>query len=167
MLVLVSAFPVSAEDHRVGAVDISRIYKESFQVQSAAVQLENEFDQRRLELMAIVGEVDFLKQQLAGGAGEVTGAARAEVEQMLQAKEAELAQGEKAWGDDLEKRRAEETRNFKRALRETLKRIGEARGFDLILVDGIGYVSLSVDLTDEVIAWINDQYRRDQNAGGK
>ena len=64
--------------------------------------------------------------------------------------------------EDLNIRRNEELGRFQRRISETVQELAKAQKFDLILIDGVMFVSDKVDITNQVLDRLQQEFRRGQ-----
>lgn len=152
-VLFVGATGLGAAEFNVAVVNLTRVSEQSLQVRAASAALEKEFETRRRELVALDREIGFLKSTPSA-------AKDSELTTEISAKEEELRKGEADWARELDARRKLEGRRFQESVKTAMREVAQVQGFDIVLVDGVGYVSPRADLTDRVIEWMNSEYRQ-------
>jgi len=169
LLLSCTAAVAGAEELKIGFIDSEKIFAEYQETSVAQAQFEadiqkwnQELEQRKRELQKMTE--DFESQRLI-----LSKAKQAETEEQLQAKRTELdAFVQEIWGPSgkVAQRNEQLTRPIVEKIREVLNDIGTAEGFSIIFdaIDGnVVYADQALDLTDRVIARLNEQKATGQN----
>ncbi len=149
---LFSAVPVVAQDgnYRIGFVNTARVLKEAPQARQVEERLKAEFEPREMQIKEKREEVLLLETDLKAG-NELTATSRRKLERELRLKVSQLKFLEQEFREDQNLRRNEEIRELQKVISDVLKRQGDEGQFDLILTEGVSYVSDAVDITSQTI----------------
>jgi outer membrane protein len=136
---------------KVGFVNVARLLVESPQANAANKALENEFAPRQRDLIAkqnaLKDRADkFQKDAAVMGADE-----RRNAENDLRKDERELARQAEELRDDLNIRRNEAFGKLRVDLLAEVENFARQNGYDIILSDGVLYVSQPMDVTAQVL----------------
>lgn len=152
LLALLFLQPVSAQEpaYKIGFVNTARVLKEAPQARRVEERLKAEFEPREAQLkqkrQEILALEDQLKSESALGAN-----ARRKLEREIRLKVSQLKFLEQEFREDQNLRRNEEIRELQQVISKILKRQGDDNKFDLILTEGVSYVSDQIDITAETI----------------
>jgi outer membrane protein len=143
---------VSAQDsgYKIGFVNTARVLKEAPQARKVEERLKAIFEPREAQLREERQEILALEEQLKTDA-ELSSNARRKLEREIRLKVSQLKFLEQEFREDQNLRRNEEIRNLQRVISNVLKKQGDNGGFDLILTEGVSYVSDQIDITAETI----------------
>ena len=83
-------------------------------------------------------------------------AAQRKLERELRLKLSQLKFEQQEFREDQNLRRNEEIRNLQTVIASVLKRLGDEEKFDLILTEGVSYVSDVIDITPKIIEMLKE-----------
>ena len=143
---------VSAQDaaHKIGFVNTARVLKEAPQAQKVEERLKAEFEPREAQLKGKRQEILDLEEQLKTDTA-LDANARRKLEREIRLKVSQLKFLEQEFREDQNLRRNEEIRKLQQVISNVLKMQGDDGQFDLILTEGVSYVSDRIDITTETI----------------
>jgi outer membrane protein len=151
LLAPAEAVAQAAAGPKIGFVNVARLLVESPQANAANKALENEFAPRQRDLIAkqnaLKDRADkFQKDAAVMGADE-----RRNAENDLRKDERELARQAEELRDDLNIRRNEAFGKLRVDLLAEVENFARQNGYDIILSDGVLYVSQPMDVTAQVL----------------
>ena len=143
---------MSAQDsgYKIGFVNTARVLKEAPQARRVEERLKAIFEPREAQLKGERQEILALEEQLKMD-GELDSNARRKLEREIRLKVSQLKFLEQEFREDQNLRRNEEIRNLQKVISNVLKKQGDDGKFDLILTEGVSYVSDQIDITAETI----------------
>lgn len=155
----------AAKDLKIGFVNVGRLLVESPQANAANKALENEFAPRQRDLLAkqksLKDRADkFQKDAAVMGADE-----RRNAENDLRKDERELARQAEELRDDVNIRRNEAFGKLRVDLLGEVEAYARQNGYDIILSDGVLYITPSIDVTAQVLQAL--QARFGQGGAGR
>jgi outer membrane protein len=152
LVFLVSMQTVSAQDsgYKIGFVNTARVLKEAPQARRVEERLKAIFEPREAQLKEERQEILALEEQLKTDE-ELSSNARRKLEREIRLKVSQLKFLEQEFREDQNLRRNEEIRNLQKVISNVLKKQGDNGEFDLILTEGVSYVSDQIDITAETI----------------
>ena len=152
LLLLLTMPTASAQDpgYKIGFVSTARVLKEAPQAREVEERLKAVFEPREAQLKEERQEILALEDQLKTDA-ELDSNARRKLEREIRLKVSQLKFLEQEFREDQNLRRNEEIRNLQRVISNVLKMQGDNGKFDLILTEGVSYVSDQIDITAETI----------------
>ena len=148
----------SAQDsgYKIGFVNTARVLKEAPQARKVEERLKAIFEPREAQLKQERQEILTLEDQLKSDSG-LSSNARRKLEREIRLKVSQLKFLEQEFREDQNLRRNEEIRNLQKVISNVLKKQGDNGKFDLILTEGVSYVSDQIDITAETIEMLKLQ----------
>ena len=162
-LAMFAPVAVSAEDARVGYVNVQYLVDNSPQAKAASEDLEAKFGPQQQELQQQKQEFQQLQQKLQKDGLVMSEGDRAEIEQRLRELKREIERGQKDLREELNIQRNGILSGIHDAVMKSVKSLAEERGFDLIVGQGALYASDAVNLTDQVLARMKEQFEAEQS----
>lgn len=144
--------PVYAQESglKIGFVNTARVLKEAPQARAVEERLKAEFGPREAQLKEKRQEILALEEQIKTDSSlNVT--ARRKLEREIRLKVSQLKFLEQEFREDQNLRRNEEIRELQQVISNVLEMQGDSGKFDLILTEGVSYVSERIDITSETI----------------
>ena len=159
---------VLAENHfyKVGFVNTSRVLKEAPQARRVEERLKAEFEPREAQLKEKRQEILNIEDQLKSIDKSSNGTSRQKLERQIRLKKLErqirlkvsqLKFFEQEFREDQNLRRNEEIRELQQVIARVLEQLGDSGKYDLILTEGVSYVSDQIDITTEIIEMLKLQ----------
>ena len=136
--------------HKIGFVNTARVLKEAPQARKVEDRLKAEFEPREAQLKERRQDILSLEDQIKNDSS-VTGTARRKLEREIRLKVSQLKFLEQEFREDQNLRRNEEIRELQKVISNVLKAQGDSGKFDLILTEGVSYVSDQIDITSQTI----------------
>ena len=135
---------------KIGFVNTARVLKEAPQARKVEERLKAEFGPREAQLKEKREEILSMEEQLKTDNG-LNANARRKLEREIRLKVSQLKFLEQEFREDQNLRRNEEIRELQQVISNVLKMQGDSGKFDLILTEGVSYVSERIDITSETI----------------
>lgn len=150
---------VLAESHfyKIGFVNTSRVLKEAPQARRVEERLKAEFEPREAQLKEKRQEILDIEDQLKSIDKSSNGTSRRKLERQIRLKVSQLKFFEQEFREDQNLRRNEEIRELQQVIARVLERLGDSGKYDLILTEGVSYVSDQIDITTEIIEMLKLQ----------
>ncbi|MCK9686564.1 OmpH family outer membrane protein [Scleromatobacter humisilvae] len=150
------AVSVQAQELKIGYVNGERVLREAEPAKRAAAKLEAEFGKRQKELNDQSAAFRAQADKLDRDSPTLSEAEKARRQRELIELDRDLQRKQREYQEDLTQRKNEEVNNVSERAQRTIKAIGEAEHFDLIVQDQlVFYVSPRIDLTKKVIDALN------------
>ena len=149
---LLAAGAASAQDAKIGYVDVGKLLEDSPQAVAARQKLRNEFAPRNEQLEAQHKEITKLEEQFATDGDVMSAARREELERDIQRRRRDFVRERDEVREDLGIRRNEELGKLQEQINEEVAKIARDEGFDLVLTQAVTlYASQRIDITDRVL----------------
>ncbi len=157
-LVLISN-TVLAENpsYKIGFVNTSRVLKEAPQARRVEERLKAEFEPREAQLKERRKEILDIEDQLKSIDKSSSATTRRKLEREIRLKVSQLKFLEQEFREDQNLRRNEEIRELQQVIARVLEQLGDSGKYDLILTEGVSYVSDQIDITAEIIEMLKLQ----------
>jgi len=149
-LTLTQTASAQESGYKIGFVNTARVLKEAPQARKVEERLKAIFEPREAQLKGERQEILTLEDQLKSDS-ELSSNARRKLEREIRLKVSQLKFLEQEFREDQNLRRNEEIRNLQKVISNVLKMQGDNGKFDLILTEGVSYVSDQIDITAETI----------------
>ena len=153
MLIPLTASQVAlAQDaeYKIGFVNTARVLKEAPQAREVEERLKAIFEPREAQLKEERQSILMMEEHLKTDT-ELSSNERRKLEREIRLKISQLKFLEQEFREDQNLRRNEEIRNLQKVISNVLKIQGDNGNFDLILTDGVSYVSDQIDITGQTI----------------
>ena len=152
ILLIVLSMSAAAQDsgYKIGFVNTARVLKEAPQARKVEERLKAEFGPREAQLKEKRNEILAIEEQLKSE-GQSSSNTRRKLEREIRLKVSQLKFLEQEFREDQNLRRNEEIRELQQVISNVLKIQGDAGEFDLILTEGVSYVSDQIDITSQTI----------------
>ena len=158
-LVAAFAMPASAQETKIGVVNLQYIVQNAPQTRAVMQSLQEEFAPREREIVAKQNEFEELQTKAQTDAAVMGETERRNMEKDLRDLQRDLQRLGQEYQEDLNLRQNEELAALQRTLVKEVQDYAEAQGYDLIVGDGVLYVSTAVNITEAVLATVTANYQ--------
>ena len=150
------AVSAQAQELKIGYVNGERVLREAEPAKRSAAKLEAEFGKRQKELNDQSAAFRAQADKLDKDSPTLSEAEKARRQRELVELDRDLQRKQREYQEDLTQRKNEEINNVSERAQRTIKAIGDAEHYDLIVQDQlVFYVSPRIDLTQKVIDALN------------
>ncbi len=150
LAIAMAGFSASAQEFKVGVVNLDRIFREANSAKVAQTKLEQEFSKREKELGDLATQLKTLSDKFEREAPTLSESQRTTRQKQLVDQDREFQRKRRAFQEDLNARKNEELQQVIERANKVVKSLAEAEKYDLILQDSV-YVNPKHDITDKVI----------------
>ncbi len=144
----------SAQDFKVGIVNLDRIFREANTSKAAQAKLEQEFSKREKELADLGAQIKAQSEKLERDAPTLSESQRNTRQRQLVEQDREFQRKRREFQEDLNTRKNEELQLVIERANRVVRSLAEAEKYDLILQEAV-YVNAKHDITDKVIKTLN------------
>lgn len=162
-ILLFSASPVPAADVKIGYVSPARVTDEAPQAEAARANLQEEFEPRNQELIALRDELRRMEDRMLQEATSMSEDEQQRLQRQIVSLRRDLQRAQEAFREDLNMRRNEELVDLQRRIVQTIGEFARDEGYDLIVSDGVLYASDKIDITDHIVERLRAEFQRRQN----
>lgn len=162
LLVLVCVAPTmaSAQQLRVGYVDMKTVLDNAPQVLAGREKLDREFRPRNEAIQAEEATVEALEQRLS--MGDLTEDGRLRLERQIRELRRNISRQREDLRDEISFRRTEEVQRLEAQINVAVQEIAQQNGYDLILSSPVVYAAHSLDITDLILQQLQLEFEADQ-----
>ncbi len=162
-LVVVFVSPASAQELKVGVVNVPVLMDRAPQAQAAMLALETEFQPRQREIIAKQKEFEDLSTKVQRDIAVMGETERRTAEKDLRELQRDVTRMQTEFRDDLNLRRNEELGKLQRTLLQEVTAYAQTAGFDMVLGDGVLFASPTVNITELVLQSMEAKYKAANN----
>lgn len=150
-LLMASSSYALAESHsyKIGFVNTAKVLKQAPQARKVEDRLKAEFEPREAQLKEKRQEIISLEDQIKDD--DISSTDRRKLEREIRLKVSQLKFLEQEFREDQNLRRNEGIRELQQVIAGVLEQLGDTGKYDLILTEGVSYVSGQVDITEQII----------------
>ena len=149
-----ASWTASAQEFKIGIVNLDRIVRESGPAKAAQTKLEQEFAKREKEINDLGNQIKSLSDRLERDAPTLAESQRAARQKQLVDQDREFQRKRREFQEDLAARRNEELQQVLERANRVIRQVAEQEKYDLILQEAV-YISPKHDITDKVIKALN------------
>lgn len=149
---------------KIAVVNVPRLLEEAPQAKSAMQALQDEFSPRQREMAAQQKDLKAKEEKLQRDGAVMAENERRNSEKDLREGQRDLARKQNEYVEDLNVRRNEELGKLQRSLLQEVQAYARTSGFDLVVGDGVLFVTESLDITPQVLSAL--QARAKTGGGG-
>lgn len=147
----VSAQAEEAQIIRIGFVNVDQLLKSMPQAKIARQQLEEEFGQRKKDLLAFQKKCNKTKTRLEEQKDTLNEEQQRKQLREIRACQRELKLKDEEFGEDVRMRQGEEVQRLQRLVFSTIDQIATREKYDLIVNESIVFASPRIDLSQKVL----------------
>jgi len=149
---------------KIGFVNTARVLKEAPQARRVEERLKAEFEPREAQIKEKREEILGIEEQLKSTDNPISATSRRKLEREIRLKVSQLKFLEQEFREDQNLRRNEEIRDLQQVIARVLKQFGDSGKFDLILTEGVSYVSDQIDITTQIVEMLKQQAESGETA---
>lgn len=152
------AVPATAQELKIGVVNVPVLMDRAPQTKAAMDALQEEFAPRQREFAAKAKELEEFTAKIQKDAAVMGETERRNAEKELRDLQREVTRLQNEFQEDLNLRQNEELGKLQRALLTEVQAYAQAQGYDLVVGDGVLFASNAVNITAAVLAAIETNY---------
>jgi len=160
LLALAFSTTASAQQLRIGYVDMKQVLDNAPQVVAGREKLDAEFRERNDSIQLDEMRADALEQRLQQG--DVSADNRVQLERDLRDLRRNVTRRKEDLRDELSFRRTEEVQRLEEQINIAVQEIARRNGYDLIVSSPVIYASPELDITDLILEQLEVEYAADQ-----
>ena len=153
------ALPASAQEPKIGVVNIPALMQSSPQTKAAMDALQEEFAPRQREFMAKQKEYEELAARVQKDVAVMGETERRNAEKDLRDLQREVTRLQNEFQEDLNLRQNEELGLLQRSLLKEVQDYAAQEGYDLVVGDGVLFASDTVNITEDVLRAVEANFQ--------
>ncbi len=151
---MVASLTATAQDIRIGVVNVERLIRDSNSTKAAQTKLEAEFSKREKELADLGTQLKTATEKFERELPTLAESQRVSRQRQLVEQDREFQRRQREFQEDLGSRKNEEYQQALERAYKALKQVAESEKFDLV-IEETAYASPKFDITDRVLKVIN------------
>lgn len=160
----VVAVPASAQELKIGVVNIPALMQRAPQTKAAMDALQEEFAPRQRDIVAKQKEYEDLAAKFQKDAAVMGETERRNMENELRDLQREVTRLQNDFQEDLNLRQNEEMSNLQVSLLQEIQGYAAQEGYDLLVGDGVLYASGAVNITEQVLRAVEANFQASNTA---
>lgn len=156
---MVSALGFAAQEYKIGVIDAARVAEASPQKKAWEKVLQDEFARRQEEIIEKQDQLHKLEDKLEREASALSDENRQALQREIISRARLLKNTQDEFREDLALRQNELRAKLATQVREAVVEVAKAENVDIILGDGVVFSSKRVDISDKVIAKMEEQFK--------
>ena len=153
-VIALAGFSTSAQELKIGIVNLDRIFREANSAKSAQAKLEQEFGKREKDLNDVGTQLKTLSDKYEREAPTLSENQRVTRQKQLVDQDRDFQRKRREFQEDLNARKNEELQQVIERANRVVKALAEAEKYDLIVQEAV-YVNPKHDITDKVLRSLN------------
>jgi len=153
-VIALAGFSASAQEFKVGIVNLDRIFREANSAKAAQTKLETEFGKREKDLNDVATLIKTLSDKFEREAPTLSETQRNTRQKQIVDQDRDFQRKRREFQEDLNARKNEELQQVIERANKVVKALAEAEKYDLILQEVV-YVNPKHDITDKVLKSLN------------
>ena len=153
-VIALAGFSVSAQEFKIGIVNLDRIFREANSAKTAQAKLEQEFGKREKELNDVATQLKTASDKFEREAPTLSETQRNTKQKQLVDQDRDFQRKRREFQEDLNARKNEELQQVIERANRVVKTLAEAEKYDLIVQEAV-YVNPKHDITDKVLRLLN------------
>ena len=153
-VIALAGFSASAQELKIGIVNLDRIFREANSAKSAQAKLEQEFGKREKDLNDVATQLKTISDKYEREAPTLSETQRTTRQKQLVDQDRDFQRKRREFQEDLNARKNEELQQVIERANRVVKVLAEAEKYDLIVQEAV-YVNPKHDITDKVLKSLN------------
>ena len=164
---LISSNMVFAQEVKIGVVNIGLLLENAPQAKAASQTLEKEFAPQQNELSKLARKMESKQKEFQKNKLILSESQRLAKERELNMLNRDIQRKKNDIQELVNIRRNEELANLQTVVNQAIKSIGKQEKYDLILYEGIAYTNNRVDVTKQILDYLNAEYEKQRASFNK
>lgn len=153
------AMPASAQGEKIGVVNLQAIVERAPQTKAMLIALQEEFAPREREFRAKQNEIEDLQEKVQKDLAVMSDTERRNADKDLRELQRDYQRLGTEFQEDSTLRKNEELAALQRIMVKEVEDYALKNGFTLIVGSNILYASSEINITDEVLRAVTDNYK--------
>lgn len=157
LLTIVGVNSVSAEDYKIGIVNMIRILEQSPQAISADAIIKKEFASKDRTLVEEQKKIRLMEDRLAKDGAIMSESERKKLERDIVSGRRDWKRAQDEFREDVNFRSNEERTKIQKEVSDAIAKVAKEEGYDLVLYGGVAFASPKVDFSESVISHLKNK----------
>lgn len=155
---LLVAGAASAQNLKIGVVDLGRLVQKSPQAQQARAHMKSKFSSRRDKLESQRNKLQSDMKRLKRDGKVMSNDARQKLQDSVRDQQRRLQLAQSEYQDDVRQAEQKELGQLRKKISDVINQFATQYHYDLIVGDGILYADNKVDITNKVLAKLKSSH---------
>lgn len=157
-LLFAVALPATAQELKIGVVNVPLLMDRAPQTKAAMDALQEEFAPRQREILAKQTELQELVERAQKDGAVMSETERRNAEKSVRDLQRDVTRLETEFREDLNLRQNEELAKLQRSLLTEVQTYAQGEGYDIVVGDGVLFASSAANITEEVLRAIEANF---------
>lgn len=159
-IVLMTSINSFAESTKLGVVNVRMLLEKAPQAQAAGKNLEKEFGPQQADIKKLAKQLEKKQQDYKKNQLVLTDSQKVASEREISMMTRDIQRKRNDIQELVNIRRNEELASLQSLVNQAIKEIGKQQKFDLILYEGIAYTNNRLDITQNVLNYLENEYQK-------
>jgi outer membrane protein len=155
-----------AADLKIGYIKTSTLLQKSPQAQAASTDMAKRFDQRKKDLDAQMTKIKNLEDDLSRNGATMSAQQAQEEQNQHDELQRDASRKQSDLMDDFNVARNAALNSLQQAMMKAAQEFAQSQKYSLILADNVVYADSAIDVTDQVLAQMQKDYKASGDAKG-
>lgn len=153
-----------ALDVKLGVVDMAKLLQQAPQAQTATKEMEQKFNSRRKDLLAQQNKIKDMQDQINRNGAVMSAAQLQGLQNQLDNLQQDFQRKQSDYMADVNTQRNEELGKIQQAILKAVQEFAKNQNYNLIIGEGVFYADGTVDVTTQVLAQLQKDFKAAGNA---
>ncbi|MGE5624986.1 MAG: OmpH family outer membrane protein [Bacillota bacterium] len=160
------AAQANAADIKIGFIDTSVLLKQSPQAQHATDEISKKFDNRRKDLMAEQDKLKNMQDQMTKNGAVMSQAQLQDLQSQFDELQRDFSRKSSDYQDDLNMEKTAQLSKLQQAVIKAVQEFAQAQKYNMVIADAALYHDNTVDVTQQVLAQMDKDYKAENPKSG-
>lgn len=143
---------------KIGYVDMNALINQSPQILAANQTLTTEFEEQNSQISEQEADLQLLESTISKEGNFMTPDKLLELQERARILERQVRRSKEDMKDAITVRNSQLVDDVQNQIKKVAKEYAEANGYDAILINAILYANKNIDITDEILQKLRDDY---------
>ncbi len=163
-LLAVPSLAWTSSEAKVGYVRVQYLIDNSPQAKEASSKLQKEFQPKQKELQQKKKELQQVQKKLQKEGLTLSEEKRKQLEERGQRLQREIKRSQKSLQQELNIQRNDAFKGVRQSVQKAVQAVAKNEGYDLVVGQGALYASDAIDITQQVLERMKQQYQAEQQS---
>lgn len=161
-----TALQAHAAELKIGFIDISVLYQRSPQAIAAQTEMAKKFEPRKKDLTAKQDKIKNKQDEITKNGVTMSPAQLQQAQNDLDEMQREMGRESSEYQDDVNAERNAQLSKLQQEVLKATQEFAQAAKFNMIVADGVVYHDSTVDVTDQVLAQMEKDFKAESSKSG-
>lgn len=156
----------AADELHVGYVNMQKLMQQSPQARAAVQVMKNKFGDRGQDLVAEQSKIKALQDQITKNGAVMSADQLQDKQNELDDMQRDYSRKQSDLQDDISAEKNQEIAKLQRDIYEAVQVFAKGKKYNLIIGEGVFYADSTVDITDQVLAQLQKEFKSKDSKSG-